>query len=194
MPSCTACGAALPLESLAAAGGPLRCPGCAATLEVHAFPALFRPLESGRAGEAVLSDEESACFYHPKKRAVVPCDNCGRFLCALCDLEFNARHYCPPCLEAARDRGALPRLESQRTCHDRIAMALALYPLLIFFYPTLFTAPVALFLSVRALRSPGSLVHGSKIRCVAAMLLSTAEIVAWVLLVNVVVNALRAGK
>ena len=190
---CTACRASLSMEALAGPGS-VRCPGCGATLEISVFPALYRPLESGRPGETLLTDEESACFYHPKKRAVVPCESCGRFLCALCDLDLNGTHYCAPCLETARGRGAFPRLENQRTCHDRIAMAVALYPLLLFFYPTLVTAPVAVFLSARALRAPGSLVHGARIRCVLAMLIATAEIVVWVLIFNLIVTQMRTGK
>ncbi len=190
---CTACQASLPPDALVGPG-PARCRRCGAMLEISVFPALLRPLAAGKAGEAILTDQESACFYHPRKRAVVPCESCGRFLCALCDVDLNGRHYCAPCLEAARGRGAFPRLENQRTRYDRIAMALAGYPLLLFFYPTLFTAPVALFLSVRALKAPGSLVHGTKVRCVLAMLLATAEIVAWVLLINLIVTQFRTHK
>lgn len=193
MLSCTACQASLSMEALAGAG-PVRCRRCGAELEISVFPALYRPLESGRPGEALLTDEESACFYHPKKRAVVPCESCGRFLCALCDLDLNGTHYCAPCLETARGRGAFPRLENRRTCHDRVALAVALYPLILFFYPTLLTAPVAIFLSVRALRRPGSLVHGAKIRSFLAMLIGTAEVVAWVLILNLIITQMRTGK
>jgi len=190
---CTACQASLPPDVLAAPG-PARCPRCDAWLEISIFPALFRPLAAGEAGQAVLSDQESACFYHPRKRAVVPCESCGRFLCALCDVNFNDRHTCVPCLESARGRGVFPGLETRRTRHDQIAMAMAIYPVLLFIYPSLVTAPVALFLSVRALRVPGSLVHGTRVRCVLAMLLATAEIVAWVLLINLFITQLRTGK
>jgi hypothetical protein len=193
MLSCTACRASLSPEALAGPG-PVRCPRCRATLEVSVFPALYRTLETGRPGETLLSDEESACFYHPTKRAIVPCESCGRFLCALCDLDLNGTHYCAPCLEAARGRGAFPRLENQRVCNDRIALAVAVYPLILFFYPTLVTAPVAVFLSARALRAPGSLVRGSKVRCILAMLIATAEIVLWVLLINLIVTQMRTGK
>ena len=193
MLSCTACRASLSLEAPAGPGS-VRCPRCRAALEISVFPALYRPLAAGRPGEALHTDQESACFYHPNKRATVPCESCGRFLCALCDLDFNGTHYCAPCLEAARGRGTFPRLENQRTCHDRIAMAVALYPLLLLFYPTLVTAPVAVFLSARALRTPGSLVHGARIRCVLAMLFASAEIVVWVLIFNLIVTQMRTAK
>ena len=41
--------------------------------------------------DALLSEGESSCFYHPNKRAVVPCDQCGRFLCTLCRVDFGQR-------------------------------------------------------------------------------------------------------
>jgi len=193
MLSCTSCRAAVPLDDLAGTT-PVRCPRCRAALEISVFPALFRPFEPGRPGESLLAEEESACFYHPKKRAVIPCESCGRFLCALCDLDLNGTHYCALCLETARGRGTFPSLENRRTCHDRVAMAVAVYPLLLFFYPTLVTAPVAVFLSARALRMPGSLVHGSRIRCIAAMLIAVAEIVAWLLMLNLILTQMRTAK
>ena len=33
-------------------------------------------------------DGEASCYFHAHKRAAVPCDGCGRFLCSLCDLNF----------------------------------------------------------------------------------------------------------
>src|SRR5437016_10234951 len=81
------------------------CPACASPLQVEVFPAFFRPITVGRDGEALLVDTESSCFYHPQKKASVPCDACGRFLCALCDCELHGQHYCPTCLETGRKKG-----------------------------------------------------------------------------------------
>src|SRR5262245_20168171 len=156
MLECPACGASLGWESLAAEA-PTRCPRCAVTLEISVCPALLRPLAAGELGETIRSDQESACFYHPRRQAVVPCESCGRFLCSLCDVDFNGRHVCAPCLESARGQGALPNLETRRTRHDLIAMAVAIYPIVPFVFPTLFTAPVALYRGAPPLRAPGSL-------------------------------------
>jgi len=192
MLECPACRASLGWESLAAEG-PTRCPHCGATLEISVFPALLRPLAAGQLGETIHSDQESACFYHPRRQAVVPCESCGRFLCSLCDVDFNGRHVCAPCLESARGQGALPNLEARRTRHDLIAMAVAIYPIVPFIFPTLFTAPVALYLAARALRAPGSLVHATKLRCILAMLLATAQIVTWALVINLILTETRTG-
>src|SRR4029453_12242931 len=60
------------------------CPACGTLLEVEVFPAFHRSLPAVAAAEAVLTDEEASCFFHPEKKAVVPCQACGRFLCLLC--------------------------------------------------------------------------------------------------------------
>ena len=193
MLDCTGCRAPLSPEALAA-GEDAKCGWCAARLEVSVFPALFRPVFAGQTGEAVLSDTESACFYHPGKRAVIPCEACGRFLCALCDVDFHGQHFCPSCLDLARSKGRLTRLENQRTRYDRIAMALAIYPMLFFFYPTLFTAPVTLVLALRHWKTPASLVYRTKIRSLLAIVLATGQIVCWVLLVVFIVSQWKAGK
>ena len=52
-------------------------------------------------------------------------------------------------------------------------------------------SPVALYLAARALRAPGSLVHGTKVRCILAMLLATAQIVTWALIINLIVTETR---
>src|SRR5271154_2454763 len=95
------------------------CSTCAAPLQVEIFPAFFRPVSRGRDAEAVMVEGESSCFYHPKKKAVAPCDGCGRFLCALCDCELNQRHYCPGCLESGQNKGKINSLQKGRTLYDR---------------------------------------------------------------------------
>src|SRR6266487_4437379 len=67
------------------------CPNCGALLAVEVFPALFRRIAPGRAAEAILIEGEAGCFYHPQKKAVAPCEVCGRFLCAVCDCEVKDR-------------------------------------------------------------------------------------------------------
>src|SRR5678815_2855123 len=60
------------------------CPSCQTPLQIEVFPALFRRFTPGRAGETIIEESDASCFYHPQKKAVVPCEGCGRFLCALC--------------------------------------------------------------------------------------------------------------
>lgn len=157
------------------------CPNCGTAVRVELFPAFHRPLPSGIDGEALVTDEEAGCFYHAGKKAVVPCAECGRFLCALCDCEIKGRHLCPACLDTGRKRGKLKELENQRTLYDNIALSLAIYPLLVF-YLTVFTAPMVLFLSIRHWNSPTSLLPRSKLRFLIAMALASLQIAGWTFL------------
>ena len=122
------------------------CLGCGTPLQVEVFPALFRHFAPGSAGEVLVVENEASCFYHPQKKAVRPCEGCGRFLCALCDCELHGEHFCPACLETGKRKGKIKKLENERTLYDNIALGLALYPLL-FFYLTIITAPMSLFVA-----------------------------------------------
>src|SRR5437763_12452377 len=99
------------------------CPACSVPLQVEIFPALFRRAAAGRDGEAVLVETESTCFYHPQKKAVLPCEACGRFLCVLCDCELHGKHYCPACLEVGRKKRKIKSLETERTLYDSLALS-----------------------------------------------------------------------
>ena len=170
---CTRCGVSLPAEREALAG--LRaCPSCQSSLEVLVFPALFRPTSAGSAGEAVLESREAGCFYHPAKRASVPCAVCGRFLCALCDVELSGRHYCPPCLEKGGKRGAIQTIERQRIRYDNIAMALVTLSFLVW-CAWVVTAPVAWFFIIRYWNAPPSLVERTRLRMSLAGGLAVVE-------------------
>src|SRR6266853_4206446 len=120
------------------------CPACESSLQVEVFPALFRQLAAGSAGALAVMDDESTCFYHANKQAVLPCHECGRFLCALCDCELNGEHFCPACLEKGRVTRKIKSLENERTLYDSIALTLAVAPMLIFYF-TLITAPMSLY-------------------------------------------------
>jgi hypothetical protein len=156
------------------------CPNCRTPLQVGVFPALFRPAAVGRQAEAVMLEGESSCFYHPQKKAVLPCDACGRFLCALCDCEVGGRHFCPTCLEAGRTKRKIKNLEKRRTLYDSIALSLTILPVLCFLYPSMIGAPIAIYLSFRHWNTPLSIVPRSKIRYIFALLFAIVEIVGWV--------------
>jgi len=157
------------------------CPACGVPLQVEVFPALFRRINPGQSGETIMVEGESSCFYHPQKKAVRPCQGCGRFVCALCDCELNGQHFCPACLEAGKTKGKIKSLENQRTLYDGIALSLAIYPMLIFYF-TLVTAPIALFVAIRYWNAPRSLVRRTKIRYITAIILASMQIAGWGLL------------
>src|ERR1700744_6339275 len=155
------------------------CPACGGFIQIELFPAFFRKISPGQSGEVIVMEGESGCFYHPQKKAVLPCDGCGRFLCALCDCELGGQHLCPVCLETGKTKGKIKNLENQRILYDSIALSLAIYPILIFYF-TLITAPMTLFVSIRYWKSPMSLVRRTKVRFMAAILLALLQLTGWV--------------
>ena len=156
------------------------CPTCKEPVRVDVCPAFFRKLPPGQTGDPLQAEEEAGCFYHPGKKAIVACSVCGRFLCALCDVEFNHRHLCPACLEKGKSKRKIKNLENHRVCYDRVALYVALISM-IFVWPTLITAPVVFFMVIRYWRAPGSIIPRTKIRFIVAIALACLQIAGWVL-------------
>src|SRR5258706_3730163 len=146
--TCPKCQSPLP-ESAINRGFVDPCPACSVPIQVDVFPAFFRAIETGSAGERILIDGEASCFYHPQKRATLPCASCGRFLCALCDVDLNGQHICPVCLDAGQKKGKLTEIENKRTLYDSAALSLSLLPLLMWIV-TIITAPAAVILAIYA--------------------------------------------
>jgi hypothetical protein len=180
---CPRCQALLP-DNLANQPDLSPCPACGTEVQIAVFPAIFQTARTGTEAENILIEGESGCFYHPQKRANATCDLCGRFLCALCDCEWQGRHLCPPCLETGRTKGKVQTLEQRRTLYDQIALSLAILPLItiIGFFLTIVTAPLVLFIVIRYWKRPGSMVQRSRIRFVIAFVLAVLQIAAWCLI------------
>ncbi|HTL56137.1 MAG TPA: hypothetical protein VL361_10690 [Candidatus Limnocylindrales bacterium] len=140
------------------------------------FPALQNRPASGQTAERVLEEGESTCFYHSDKRAVVPCDQCGRFLCALCDIELEGKHLCPACLETGRDKRKLKVVEHKRTRYDQIVWSLLILPLPFCAISAPVTASTALVIALRRWGAPPSLVANTKLRLILGMLVGCVEL------------------
>ncbi len=183
MPSvvCSKCRSTLPEDGFNRRGLS-GCPGCQSLLQVEVFPALYRAPASLTTGERIVVDGEASCFYHPQKKAAVPCDACGRFICPLCDVELSGQHLCPRCLESGKRKKKVRNLEDQRTLYDRFALTLAIVPIL--FWPaTAITAPATIFVVLRYWKAPGSIVPRNKrLSFVVAALFALVQIGAWTLL------------
>ena len=169
------------------------CPTCSVGIYAAVFPAMFRPPETGKPGETILTDEQASCFYHPQKKAVVSCASCGRFLCALCDLDFNGQHLCTLCLEAGNKKKKIKNLENRRVLYDDLALSLAIVPL-ITVYLTLVTAPIALFVAIRHWKDPTSIIPRGKLRFILAIVLALLQLVGWVVLIGIMIKALSGVK
>jgi len=155
-----------------------QCAVCGHEFWIEAFPALVKEVAAGQSGETLLDDEESSCFYHPAKKAIRPCDACGRFLCALCDIDVNGEHWCPACFEKGVKKGKKEHLKKENIYYDDIAVSVAIVPLLIF-YLTLFTAPIALYIALRHWNTPLSAAPRGRWRFVVAIVFSVLEIAGW---------------
>ena len=184
---CPNCNNGLPSRLLRADPVSATCPACLADLTVEVFPALFRAAAVVEAGTP--AEGEASCYEHASKRAVALCSQCGRFLCGLCEVEIGGSVWCPECLGTGGSRPKLAALETSRTLYDSVALALAVWPLFIFVYATIFTAPAALYVAVRYWNAPSSLVPRNKWRQIAAILIALAEL----LLIGVIIVAAVIG-
>jgi hypothetical protein len=184
MLACPRCNTALP-ETFYNAPDLQPCPACRIPVRIEAFPALLAPPPAPRTAEAILIEGESSCFYHPAKRAVVACEGCGRFLCALCDVDLNGQHLCPGCLQSGKRKGKLKNLENHRLLYDSLALILALAPVIIFYpfvFITPFTAPGVIFVVVRYWNAPRSIIGRGRWRMVVAFIVALLQIAGWIAL------------
>lgn len=174
---CTKCTAPLPHESFNTQTF-TPCPSCGSLTRTDIFPAISREFSIGTSGEMLIMGDEASCFYHPGKQAVVPCFSCGRFLCSLCDVEFNGQHWCASCLESGRKRNRIKDLENHRTLYDSIALMLAIVPLILWPF-TLLTAPLSIYFVIRYWKAPSSITGRTKIRLIVALMFAGLQITGW---------------
>ncbi len=146
------------------------------------FPAFFRVPRVEAA--ALVQEGDASCFYHARKSAAAVCDQCGRFLCSLCQVDFLGQNWCPVCIESRRVGG---KLETRRTLYDTMALQLATLPLLLWPF-TLITAPSALYVVFRYWRAPGSLVPRTRARFYIALVLSVVQSGCWLWLIAFAVS------
>lgn len=163
------------------------CPECRSPVQVLVFPALLAQAEFSVA--APVQEAEAGCFYHAANKAAVPCDQCGRFLCALCQVDFLGQNWCPNCIHLNRLKGRLSGLDAVRTLYGNAALGLATAPLL--FWPiTLLTAPMALYVTFRYWRTPSSLVRTQRWQFCVAILFAVVELGGWFWLLALLVSRL----
>lgn len=130
------------------------CPYCQKMLQMCIWPVVHQNNKAA----ATLSDQ-ATCFFHPDKAFQACCQRCGRFMCALCDLQLGAEHVCPACFERGRgDTG--PKVGEAEWRHrdvlyDSIAVALGWGWIII--WPTFVVAlPAVIFLHVKYRKAPRS--------------------------------------
>lgn len=149
---CPGCnGDVAPIET--AAGGQ-SCPFCQKRLYIRLWPAIRRNTNA-----AVAMAEQATCFFHPDKAFQACCQRCGRFVCALCDLQLGSEHVCPTCFERGRVNSGPSDSKAEwrhrDVLYDSISMTLGWSWIL--FWPIIVAAlPAAIVLHVKYRKAPRS--------------------------------------
>jgi len=169
---------------------PFTCPGCNTPVQAIVFPAISHALPSGLP-EAKSGEGEAGCYYHDANRATRTCDECGRFLCSVCDLDAGQRHLCPNCFNGYLVAGRSPEFVQRRTLYDSIALTLALVPNLLIFtvYFTFLTAPAVVGFTIWSWKKPGAITPRSKWRFIVALMIAAVNI----LFVAIIIITLLVG-
>jgi len=173
---CARCETPLPKWELAS-GDSAICTNCGSQNTVRVFPALLAAENAARPEAA--EEGEAACFDHPGKRAVASCQQCGRFVCQLCAIQFGEETWCPGCVAAGSGQAKAAKTDTSRTLYDSMALTLPLASL-VFWPMTVLTGPASVVLAVMKWRQPLSLVRRSRWRFVGAILIGLAELGAWI--------------
>jgi len=149
---------------------PVPCPACAREVTVTVFPVALQPPKPVLP-ERVVTGQEASCYNHAANRALAACDSCGRFLCALCDIESGAGHVCPACF----DRQETPTLH-ERVNYDSIALALVTLPMLLCWLPII-TTPAALFFAFKFWNAPSPVMPRSRWRLRLTVVIAVLQVV-----------------
>lgn len=160
--TCIQCHHPLPSGGAPSPAADRRCLHCGAVQFHLVYPAAFREMDT--AGVRMPDSEGASCFTHESAAAENLCDDCGRYLCALCTLpiprpasnppDFPQR-LCPACYANRMDEEARTHpwdlFQTEYPRYDIMALLLAVAPWILF--PAFFLAPVtgsmAIYLSVR---------------------------------------------
>lgn len=155
-----------------------RCFYCGKRVSVHIFPILSRPAPQKPPQDSTIVGSESSCFYHPTKKASVVCDDCGRFLCGLCDVNLHGKHLCTSCLDKASDSGEKTVAGKRYVHYDSFALVFALIGIL-FWFASFITAGISLYYVIRYWRTPLSFLPRRRWRFVLAGTVSLGTLGLW---------------
>ncbi len=175
---------ALP-ASLIGGGIPFRCPKCNTFQAAWVYPASVTKFEKGSKAEPLVSPEHSACFYHQNKVASAHCDDCGVFLCSLCDINLDGKHLCPKCFDAGKAK--IGTLQSQGFMYDSLMLNIAAISSLMCFI-SFITAPATLFGSIYYWNRMKTPYKRGKWRFVLAIALSSIQIIFSIVAIIAIVN------
>lgn len=130
------------------------CPYCQKMLQFRLWPVVRQ-----NSSAVAAMPNQATCFFHPEKAFQACCQRCGRFVCALCDLQLGAEHVCPTCFERGRAASGLDGGKAEwrhrDVLYDSISITLGWSWILI--WPVIVVAfPAAVFLHVKYRKAPRS--------------------------------------
>jgi len=130
------------------------CPYCQNRLQICIWPVVRQTSNA-----AIALSDQATCFFHPDKAFQACCQRCGRFVCALCDLQLGAEHVCPSCFERGRG-SSVPEPGKAEWRHRDVlydSIALTVGGGWILFWPTIVAAiPTVIVLHVKFRKAPRS--------------------------------------
>jgi hypothetical protein len=175
-----------------------QCGFCRKTIRAFLLPKLYQsafPTPPSLPTQAP-AEGEAACFYNPNRKATKVCGHCGVFVSDAWSAQWGSETVCLKCLEQLRGKNLDQRFEAGRTLWDNVALGMIVVPFVAAFvllctligYPfaaialmlTLFTAPAAIFLSLRYWNAPRSLVPRGRSRLVLALLSGVLLVLGWI--------------
>jgi hypothetical protein len=166
------------------------CPSCGSRNAVRLFPAALAEAPDTRAEAALEGD--AACFDHPGKKAVSACQQCGRFVCQLCAVEFGSEVWCPSCVSNSSGGAKKANSETSRMLYDTWALAIP-FGLLVIWPFTLLSAPAVIALALMKWRQPLSLVRRNRWRFAVGLAAALIEGGLWIWLIVYLVAKARSG-
>ena len=130
------------------------CPYCSKWLQIRVWPVVRQSTNA-----ATALSNQATCFFHPDKAFQACCQRCGRFVCALCDLQLGAEHVCPTCFDRGRaDSGAEAGKAEWRyrdILYDSIALTVG-WGWILFWIVIVAALPAVIFLHVKYRKAPRS--------------------------------------
>jgi hypothetical protein len=130
------------------------CPYCQKQLQLRIWPVI----RQNNNATAAMSDQ-ATCFFHPEKAFQACCQRCGRFVCALCDLQLGAEHVCPACFERGRANSGVEGAKAEWRYRDVLYDSIALttgWGWILFWPVVLAAIPTVIVLHVKYRKAPRS--------------------------------------
>ena len=171
-------------------GDSAACTSCGSRNTVRLFPAALA--QSAAARPEAAQEGEAACFEHPGKRAVASCEQCGRFVCQLCSVEFGDGVWCPSCVANSSGKAKRANSDTARMLYDTWALVIP-FALLVIWPLTILSAPAVAALAITKWREPISLVRRNRWRFALGLAVAVAQGGAWVWFIWYTMAKVRAG-